>query len=211
MEFRIGKRNYKRIVFRSWINSLTITILLVLGQYSYSGFGNISLSSLLVWFGAYFMQSTAEEIMCRGFIQTSLARKVKKHTAILISSFVFAFPHIATIVTFTRGKGILFFVAIINLFLVSILLSVAMISGKTIGLASGIHIGWNYCLGTIFGLEVSGGNVTNSIFKFILQSDNNILTGGIYGVEASILLIPICSICIVLFVWNIKRSKLNGI
>ncbi len=185
-----------------------IAILMVLGQYSYSDFGNSSLYSLLIWFGAYFIQASTEEIMCRGFLQTSLLRRVNKKTAILISSIAFALPHMSSLLEL---DGLLRLVSVINLLLVSILFSVAMLHEKSIGIACGIHIGWNYCLGSVFGLEVSGGGVTNSIFKFILRSDKNILNGGTYGIEASVILIPILAICIALYVRNIMRSERNGI
>lgn len=201
---KLVKAIIKGLCLGAGLVAVMITILMILGQYSFNGFGNSSLRSLLVWFGAYFIQASTEEIMCRGFLQTSLARRVKKQTAVLISSIAFALPHMPTLLDLNPTVCL---VSVINLLLISVLFSVAVISEKSLGIACGIHIGWNFCLGSIVGLEVTGGNVTNSIFKFILQSNKNILNGGSYGIEASAVLIPILTICIALYVRNVKRSK----
>lgn len=188
--------------------ALMLAFLMVFGQYSFESLENASPSSLFVWFAAYFIQASSEELMCRGFLQTSLSRRLKTRTAVIISSIMFAFPHMSSL---SEMNGTFQLIAVINLLLVSILFSLAMISEKSLGMACGIHIGWNYFLGSIFGLEVSGRSVTGSMFRFMLQSDKNILNGGSYGIEASILPIPILTLCIAFYARNLKRRERFGI
>ncbi|MEI8080306.1 MAG: CPBP family intramembrane glutamate endopeptidase, partial [Actinomycetes bacterium] len=51
----------------------------------------------------------------------------------------------------------------------------------------GIHAGWNYFQGNIFGLPVSGIPEASSLFAFGPASGStDLVTGGSFGVEASI-------------------------
>lgn len=205
----------KGIIIGAGMVTVIIGILMASGLCSYQRISGFSMSSCLLWFLAYFIQSLAEELMCRGFLQTSLMRRLNAKLAIFISSFAFAAPHVFTILEI---KGITKWIAIFNLLLVSWLFSVVMIKENSLGAACGVHLGWNFCLGTIFGLEVSGGSPVSGILKFAIKSNFDIFTGGIYGIEASILLIPILCISIAFYtlliirkdkIWNLKKSCLN--
>jgi len=179
---------------------LLISILLSTGNYKYNGLGKVD-KTIVMWLFAYIIQGVSEEIMCRGFLQNSLKRRVSTGVAILISSGAFIYPHISSI---QRMNGVSILVALINLLLVSILFSLAMIKENSIGAACGIHIGWNFFLGNIFGLQVSGGTSVDGIFQFIVQPEHAWLTGGIYGIEASALLLPILLILDVIYIKRIK-------
>lgn len=205
----------KGIIIGVGMVTIMIGILMMLELCSYQGIGEFFMSSSILWFLAYFIQSSAEEIMCRGFLQTSLNRRLNTKWAIFISSFAFASPHVFTIFEI---EGITRLIAIFNLLLVSWLFSIVMIKEKSLGAACGMHFGWNFCLGAILGLEVSGGTSTSGVLKFVIKSKFDYITGGIYGIEASILLIPILCISILFYtllilrkdkIWNLKKNCLN--
>jgi membrane protease YdiL (CAAX protease family) len=205
----------KGIITGAGMVTIIIGILMASGLCSYQSISKFSVSSCLFWFLAYFIQSSAEEIMCRGFLQTSLNRRLNTKWSIFISSFAFAIPHVFTILEI---EGITKWVAIFNLLLVSWLFSIVMLKENSLGAACGVHFGWNFCLGTIYGLEVSGGSSTSGILKFAIKSNFDFFTGGIYGIEASILIIPILCISIAFYtlsiirkdkIWNSKKNCLN--
>lgn len=145
---------------------IVIGILYITGNYTYKGVGEVK-KILLLWLIAYFIQGVGEEIMCRGFIQNSLNRRVNITIAILLSSGLFMLPHIPSMEGINKVS---MFFALVNLLLISILFSLTMIYENSIGIACGIHVGWNFFLGNIFGLQVSGSESANGIFQFELIS-----------------------------------------
>lgn len=55
-------------------------------------------------------------------------------------------------------------------------------------LIAGLHAGWNYFQGNIYGLPVSGSAEANSLFAFgPAEGSSTLLTGGDFGVEASLI------------------------
>jgi uncharacterized protein len=51
----------------------------------------------------------------------------------------------------------------------------------------GFHTAWNFLQGAVFGVAVSGNGVpTNSLFRPFIQG-NQWLTGGAFGIEASVI------------------------
>jgi membrane protease YdiL (CAAX protease family) len=203
LEWNLGllKAIVKGFAIGSILVVLLIIILLSTGNYKFTGIGKIN-ETTLIWLFAYIIQGASEELMCRGFLQNSLNRRVSTVVAILISGGAFIFPHISSILD---RNGISILIAFINLFLVSTLFSLAMLKENSIGAACGIHIGWNFFLGNIFGLQVSGGASVNGVFQFVVRPEYTWLTGGTYGIEASALLVPILLILDITYIKQIKR------
>ena len=77
------------------------------------------------------------------------------------------------------------------------LLAVAYLRTRTLWLPFGIHFGWNFALGFVFGLPVSGMSTFSVIVHGSIRGPAW-LTGGAYGLEnsgaAAILLVaePAC-------------------
>jgi CRISPR/Cas system-associated protein Csm6 len=55
-------------------------------------------------------------------------------------------------------------------------------------LSIGLHIGWNFFEGTVFGFQVSG----STFFRLIIQSVKGpeLITGGDFGPEAGLIVLP---------------------
>jgi len=83
-----------------------------------------------------------------------------------------------------------------NTVLAGILLAVAYLKTKGLWLPTGLHWAWNYFLGPIFALPVSGGKFEPSLLQ-VAVSGPQWLTGGNYGPEASIVLTIVCTVAIV--------------
>ena len=79
-----------------------------------------------------------------------------------------------------------------------------MTKEKNIYSAIGFHFIWNFALFNVIGLNLSGIEITNSIFKFNVE--NMFLTGGNYGIESSILTTIVLSI---MFLVIKKHNKLK--
>ena len=150
----------------------------------------VNLGIQILWLGGYLIQGLSEELLFRGYIFVSAARKNSMISAGILSAALFSLFHI-----FNDGIGIL---SLINLFLFGIFEVVCFLFTDSIWLAAAVHSIWNYAQGCIYGFNVSGISPAESFF-FFEQSDNIILTGGQFGPEGSIIttVILICVIIII--------------
>ena len=83
-----------------------------------------------------------------------------------------------------------------------LLLGAAYKESGTLWLPVGIHWSWNFFQGNIFGFAVSGGDAGVSLLQ-AATSGPDILTGGVFGAEASILTVVLGTL---LSVWFILRA-----
>lgn len=75
-------------------------------------------------------------------------------------------------------------------------------------MVAGAHAFWNMIQGNVFGISVSGFAIARStIFNASLQG-SNLLTGGEFGIEASILCTLVESLVVYVLIRIIKKRKL---
>lgn len=142
--------------------------------------------------------SVSEEMMCRGFIQNTLMSCMNRFVALIVASLFFAAAHL-----FNPNMGVL---PMVNLFLAGLLLGASYLYTRNLWLPIGLHLSWNFMQGSVFGFNVSGTE-GSGIFKLSFP-ENNVLNGGKFGFEGSI----ICSIMIVIAVgliigWYEHKAK----
>ena len=65
-----------------------------------------------------------------------------------------------------------------------------------IWVVSGFHSGWNFILGPVLGIPVSGFMLPSTILKTSLSSELTLLNGGLYGFEAG-LPVTFIAVCII--------------
>lgn len=124
---------------------------------------------------AVLVQSSTEEAMFRGYVQQLTGTQLAGWAAVLAPSIAFAAAHIDFHV---------FVMA--NIVLVAVFFSFLALRIGTIWLVCGIHCGWNWAQGNLFGIPVSGNPVDVSILRF--APDGAVadwLTGGEFGIEGS--------------------------
>jgi hypothetical protein len=73
-----------------------------------------------------------------------------------------------------------------------ILLAAAFMITRRLWLPIGLHAAWNFTEGTVFGASVSGGDVRGVLSSRFEGSD--LLTGGAFGPEASLVAVIVCLI-----------------
>jgi len=98
----------------------------------------------------------------------------------LASSLVFAFLHMAN----PSASGFAF----IGLFAAGLFLAYAYVRTRQLWLPIGLHIGWNFFEGTVFGFPVSGINLQGLVGQ--INDGPGLITGGAFGPEAGLILIP---------------------
>ena len=125
------------------------------------------------------MQGFLEEIVFRGYLMTRLAAKKGKWLAILLSSIFY--------LVFRMSNPSSSKLDLINIFLISIVMSLLYWYFDNILVIAIFHAFWNCISGVIFGFNISGIRVSDSIFIVEAISDKQILIGGSYGIEGSII------------------------
>ena len=125
------------------------------------------------------IQGFLEEIIFRGYLMTRLAAKKGKWIAIILSSLFY--------LVFRMSNPTTTKLDLINIFLISIVMSLLYWYFDNVLVIAIFHAFWNCISGVIFGFNISGIRVSDSIFTVEAISDKKILIGGSYGIEGSII------------------------
>lgn len=123
-----------------------------------------------------------EEIVFRGVIMTALEKRWNKVIAILIPSMAFGLLHAL--------GGNMSIVSILLLFVagtaVGVLFSLVTYESGSIWNAAILHGFWN-CIMIGGILDIGVIHDETSVFSYLLQSDSLMITGGDFGIEASVI------------------------
>lgn len=140
----------------------------------------------------YALVAISEEVMCRGYVFSTLNEMKRPYFSAIISSFIFAAFHLENPNVKILG--------IVNIFLIGILFSYMCIKTNDLWMPIGYHFAWNYFQGNIFGFPVSGQSQSEAVY--IIESlRENLLTGGSFGPEAGIL----TTIVIIIGIFVVKK------
>ncbi len=162
-------------------------------QWNPAGFSTF-LSVILLFAGV----AVAEELLFRGFIFQRLIAGLGQLPAQLLMAGYFLLTHLNN-PGMTGGVKVL---ASINIFIASLMFGLAFIRTKSLAMPLGLHFMANLMQGGILGFGVSGTD-QSGLLKPILAEIPHWLTGGQFGLEASILgLICIVGTLILLYIWK---------
>jgi membrane protease YdiL (CAAX protease family) len=88
-----------------------------------------------------------------------------------------------------------------------VMLALAFATTRNLWLTAGIHFGWNFSEGEIFGGAVSGIEAKRAMIKTVLTGPDY-LTGGAFGLEASVAtVVVIGALCLIL--WRVVAARGN--
>lgn len=146
----------------------------------------------------FVFQGMAEEVLCRGYFLVSYARRYPVYAAILANALLFTSFHLA-------NSG-LSAVALINVFSFGIFMSVYFVRRGNIWGISAFHTIWNAVQGNFYGMKVSGNDNGSSIFTTTSIQGKELLNGGDFGLEGSII-VTVIFVIGTLFVYFGKQNK----
>lgn len=131
--------------------------------------GGLGLATVLLLIAATF-----EEIVFRGYVFQTLLRDVPVGVPLVLLSLLFGLAH------WSNPSRTLF--STTNTVLAGLWLAVAYLKTRSLWFATGLHFGWNWTMGLLFGIPVSGLPLRDSLL--ITTSGPPLwLTGGSYGCE----------------------------
>lgn len=193
--FLVGLAIFSLIVTTSW--SLDSVII--------AKSDNIQVGTILLFLGGWLMQGLSEEVMCRGFLLTTLSRRYSVSFSIFISSLIFAALHL-----FNDGISIISF---LNIFMFGVFAALVFIKTNSLWICAAMHSAWNFAQGNIFGISVSGLYNTPSLLKTTLDPSMSIINGGSFGSEGGIATtIILCISCTLVLglIYNDPKNKLTS-
>lgn len=127
-----------------------------------------------------FIAAAAEEIAFRGYILQNLRQGGNRWTAILVSSAIFSAIHFMNPHYFKSF-------APINIFLIGMVFALIRIRWNSLWLPIGLHFGWNFTLGPILSLPVSGLEMFTGLLRVRWPGEELLWTGGQFGPEGGLL------------------------
>ena len=175
--------------------SCVMAILWLAGAYRIAGLGRwqpLGLALLSALAGATF-----EEVIFRGFLFRLIAALGGNWAALGVTAALFGLAHIGNPgATWTSSLSIAIEAGI--------LLGAAYAASGSLWLPIGIHAGWNFAEGPVFGMEVSGHTRAAGWIGGHLQGAE-ILTGGSFGPEASIVAVVVCLALAAFYLRGMRR------
>lgn len=147
---------------------------------------------------AWIFQGFSEEVLYRSLIQKSVSEKYGAIPAVIVSSIIFMLFHL--------GNESISPLALVNLFLMSVLSSLLFIRTNDIFISGFFHALWNMSQANFFGISVSGMDKFDaSIFESGF-SKPSILNGGDFGLEGSIIT-TVIFILVILALYFMNKNK----
>ncbi|MGZ5247201.1 MAG: CPBP family intramembrane glutamic endopeptidase [Flavitalea sp.] len=143
--------------------------------------GSAEMSSIIGISGVFVSVAVAEEFLFRGFIFQRLRSSTGIWIAQLLIAGYFLLTHMGNpgMTNSTKMLGS------INIFIASIMFGFAFIRTNTLIMPIAMHFMANWVQGTLLGFGVSG-NEQASLMKPVFSNAPQWLTGGSFGLEASV-------------------------
>ena len=178
----------------------TVGVLAVLGMYRVAELNSPVVCILPLALGV--MSGIVEEILARAIVFRITEEWFGSWIALTLSAALFGYAHAAN-----PGATIASSVAIA--LEAGVLLAAAFMLTRRLWLAVGIHTAWNFTQSGIFGIAVSGGLGEGLLLPRIAGPEW--LTGGAFGVEASVVAVLFCmAAAIVVLIRAIRRKHVIG-
>ncbi len=145
----------------------------------------------------YIAVAWQEELLSRGYHLQNLIEGSSILMGVLTSSFLFSALHFLN--PHASWKSL------IGITIAGIFLSYSYLVTHQLWLPIGLHLGWNFFQGSIFGFPVSGTESFVLIYQKPIGPE--IITGGNFGPEAGLVLIPALLLSILLIQLYSKYRK----
>lgn len=153
--------------------------------------------SLLAFSVLLFIAALAEEAAFRGYPLQTFARAGLVWLGVILTSLPFGLAHL-------MNPNVVPGVTFANTVIAGVWLAAAYLKTRSLWFPLGVHWGWNWALGWLFGLPISGLRI---IPNPLLRGDDAgpaWLTGGDYGIEGGVA----CTVALIVFTLFIWRTRL---
>ena len=138
------------------------------------------ISGVATFFLVFIFVAWNEELLSRGYQLQNIASGLNLLWGVVISSSIFGILHL--------GNPSATWVSTAGIFFAGVFLAYGYIRTKQLWLSIGLHIGWNFFEGVVFGFPVSGLDIY--ALTRIHVTGPELWTGGPFGPEAGLIVLP---------------------
>ena len=178
-------------------------VMLSLGWLTFEGFAwefdpvNVVVMGVLSFFVVFIFVGWNEELLSRGYHLQTIASGLNLFWGVVISSAVFGLLHL--------GNPNATWVSAAGIFFAGVYLAYGYIRTRQLWLPIGLHIGWNFFEGVVFGFPVSGLDIY--ALTRITVHGPELWTGGAFGPEAGLIVLPSLIVgAILIYLYTLKRK-----
>ncbi|MBB4686698.1 CPBP family intramembrane glutamic endopeptidase [Amycolatopsis jiangsuensis] len=171
------------------IFGLVILTIAVFGGYQVHGFGTIP--SAVGLLGVMAAAAATEELMFRGVLFRIVEERAGTWFALVATGLLFGMAHL-----FNPDASLWGAIAIA--IEAGGMLTAAYVATRTLWVPIGLHFGWNFAAGGIFGTAVSGNGTSQGLLSATM-SGPDVLTGGAFGPEGSVYSVVFCVLATIAF------------
>lgn len=162
------------LVLGGLLAGLSFLLLYATGSVTVAG-GSYSPAMLLLFFFGFMIQGAAEEVLLRGYFMVSMTHLSHPGVAVVASAIFFSLMHNA-------NPGITF-LGFVNIFLFGLFLGLLIFRTGNLFMACALHGMWNFAVGNLFGMSVSGLGHGSSLLVTTYDPDRVLTNGGAFGPE----------------------------
>ena len=166
------------------VNFLAIIVCLFLCGYYRIVTVEFDVASQLSWLSLFLLVGVVEEVVFRGILFRLITDKWNIAVGLTTSSLLFGLAHLG-------NPGATLWAALAIALASGCLFGMAYAYHQTIWVPIGMHWAWNYLEGGVFGCAVSGTPLDYRPLITPGISGSDILTGGAFGPEASIICVAL--------------------
>jgi len=141
-----------------------------------------------------------EEIICRGVLYRIIEEGLGSWMALLFSALFFGAAHL-------NNPGATLWAGLAIAIEAGVLLALIYLVTRSLWVCIGLHAAWNFMQGTVYGIPVSGTRADGWLVS--TRSGPDWLSGGVFGAEASVVALALCSLAsIALLAVALRQGKL---
>jgi uncharacterized protein len=159
------------------------------------------LASTMLMLLTFILVGWNEELFSRGYHLQNIADGLNLTWGVVLSSLIFAALHIAN-PSFSASL-----MPFIGLIAAGLFLAYGYLTTRQLWLPIGLHIGWNFFEGPVFGFPVSGLDTIRLIQH--TAAGPELITGGRFGPEGGLILLPALALGAVL-IYGYTRNRNQG-
>ncbi|MFJ3980785.1 CPBP family intramembrane glutamic endopeptidase [Streptomyces fungicidicus] len=174
---------------------MVVTNLATSGNYEVHGLGSVG--GMAGLFGFMAAAAVTEEVLYRGVLFRIAEEYLGTWIALVLTALLFGLSHLLNAHATLWGA-----------FAIAIeaggMLAAAYAATRNLWVPIGVHFGWNFAAGGIFGTEVSGNDTEQGLLD-ATTSGNEWLTGGDFGPEGSVYSVLFGALLTLAFLWLAHR------
>ena len=173
--------------------------LMILGIYRVEGLNPVSF--LLPAIALAFKSGVFEELIFRGVVHRSVEAIFGSWAGIVAASLAFGVLHMVNPGATIVGAAYICIEA-------GLLLSAAYLVTRRLWICIGFHMGWNYFQSAIFSGVVSGSVADPGLLRATIEGPD-LLTGGSFGMEGSVVALVYCTAAgVILLIIALRRGHM---